>query len=173
MEKFVYSNAPDQLYRVDYSGSRTRYTPLEGFKATDTLKVFDADELDDFKQAIEKHFHWRFRELDPFITLFSDREHAENWGRTEPWQKDLGSEGGWALYVIDTAELETTTSLFKLSTLVEKLNVHIPQGARQHVRGGFVCLHHIPSTAIAEKRTPRQIEDGKYSWTSLQECVAH
>jgi hypothetical protein len=56
-----------------------------------------------------------------------------------------------ALYVINVANFKETTSFFKLSNLVEKLHLAIPTGAQQHIQGAFVCLHHIPTTAIIEK----------------------
>jgi hypothetical protein len=162
MEEYSCSDVPDKLYRVDYPGSRTTYSIQKGFKAGDTTKSFGADEMNDFKRAIEKQFTWSCRDPVPFISLFSDRRHAENWGRKEPWRGNHGLEGVWALYVIDTTELKKTTFFFKLSNLIEKLNLDIPKGAQQHIEGAFVCLHRIPPTAIVEKRTSAQVEEGKF-----------
>jgi hypothetical protein len=89
---------PDELYRVHYPESRTTFSIQQGFEASDTAKTFGADELNDFKRAIEKHFTWSCRDPLPFISLFSDRKHAENWGRMEPWHGSESSEGSWALY---------------------------------------------------------------------------
>lgn len=154
---------PDELYRVNYPGSRVAFSTEEGFVASDTTKTFDADALDDFKRAIEKQFAWRCRDRLPFISLFSDREHAENWGRKEPWRGNDSSEGSWSLHIINTVELRNTHKFFKLSDLVEKLSLDIPEGAGQHIRGAFICLHRIPATAIVERRSPAEVEEGKYS----------
>jgi len=116
--------------------------------------------LDLFKRAIVKHFTWSCRDPLPFISLFSDREHAENWGRKEPWGVNESSEGSWALYTIDTAEL-INTNFFKLSDLVEKLSLEIPLGARQHIKSAFLYLHHVPAKAIVENKTPAEVEKGK------------
>jgi hypothetical protein len=165
MDKYICAirDLPDIIYRVDYPGSRTTFSTQEGFVAADTNKVFGANELNDFKRAIEGHFTWSHRASSPFISLFSDREHAENWACKEPWRENNGSRGGWALYVIDMDGLKNMTSFFKLNDLVERLNLDIPEGAQQHMQGAFVCLHHIPATAIVDKRTPAEVEEGKCS----------
>ena len=154
------SDVPPELYRVDYPGSRTTWTSQEGFKAADTSRAFGGKDLLDFKRSIEKSFTWSYRDPLPFISLFSDREHAENWGCKEPWLRDDRSEGGWTLYVIDTTEIRGTTSFFKLSSLVRRLSLEIPRSAQQHIQGAYLCLHRIPPAAVAEKRTPAQVEEG-------------
>ena len=161
METYVCSDVPPELYRVDYPGSRTTWTSQEGFKATDTSRAFGEKDLPDFKESIVRSFTWGCRDPLPFISLFSDREHAENWGCKKPWLGNHRSEGGWALYVIDTTELRSTTLLFKLSNLVRRLSLNIPQGAQQHIEGAYLCLHRIPTAAIVEKRTPAQVEEGE------------
>ena len=124
---------------------------------SDTTTTFGPGELNEFKQAIEKHFTWGCRDRLPFISLFSDRSHAENWGCKEPWRGHGTSEGGWALHTVSTIHLESK-SFFKLSDLVEKLCLEIPEGAKQHIHGAFICLHHIPATAIVEKRSGEEVQ---------------
>ena len=99
MNEYVCSDRdiPSKLYRVHYPGSRTAFSSQQGFTASDTTKTFGSDELDDFKRAIEKHFTWSYRDPLPFISLFSDQEHAENWGRKEPWRGKEGSKCDWTL----------------------------------------------------------------------------
>jgi hypothetical protein len=126
--------------------------------------VFGADQLTEFKKAVEDQFTWSCRAALPFISLLSDREHAENWSLKEPWRGDKHPEGDWSLQVIDTTLLENTSNrFFKLSDLVEELGLNIPERAGQHVRGAFLCLHHIPAEAIVESRKPREVEEGKPS----------
>ncbi len=161
MESYTCSDVPPELYRVDYPGSRTTWTSQEGFKATDTSRTFGGKDLLNYKRSIEKSFTWSCRDPLPFISLFSDREHAENWGCREPWLGNHRSEGGWTLYVIDTIELRRTTLFFKLSSLVRRLSLDIPRGAQQHIEGAYLCLHRIPPAAVVEKRTPAQVEEGE------------
>jgi hypothetical protein len=165
MDEYICStwDLPNKLYRVHYPGSRTAFSSQQGFTASDVTKVFRSGELNGFGKAIEKQFTWSCRDPLPFISLFSDERHAENWGRKEPWRGHKGSEGKWTLHVVDTVELRKTTHIFRLSDLVERLNLDVPEGAGQHIQGAFICLHHIPASAIVESRTPAEIEDGKYT----------
>ncbi|KIW14715.1 hypothetical protein PV08_07499 [Exophiala spinifera] len=172
MERYACLNIPHELYRIDYPGSQTTFTSEKGFKATDTERTFGADDLHDFKQALESQFKWSCRDPVPFISLFSDQEHAENWGRKEPWRGNRGPDGSWALYVINAIELKETTPIFKLSSLVQMLKLVIPDGAQQHIQGAYLCLHRVPQAAIINKRTPGEIETGKCLGAGDTTCVS-
>jgi hypothetical protein len=137
------------------------FSPEEGFRAGDNTKALGTGELNSFKRAVEKHFTWSCHDALPFISLFSDQDHAENWGRKHPWYKISSLDRDWTLHIIDTTQLKTTTPFFKLSNLVEKLNLTIPAGALQHVQGAFICMHRIPETALAGQRNPQQVEKGR------------
>lgn len=167
------SDLPDELYRVHYPGSRTTFSGLDGFTAADTTKTFGTDGLNDFKRAMENQFKWGCRDTLPFISLFSDREHAESWGLKEPWRGNKGSEGNWSLYVINTGKMVDTNHFFKLSDLVEELDLDIPKSAGQHIRGAFMCLHRIPTTAIVERRTPAEVREGKFSVANLYRLASN
>lgn len=153
---------PNRLYRVHYPGSRTAFSRAQGFSASDTTTVYGANELADFKAAIANQFTWNCRASLPFISLFSDREHAENWARKEPWRGHENPNRNWSLHVIDTTRLTDTCRLFKLSDLIEELHVDLPVRAGQHALGAFLCLHRIPSEAIVEERNPEEVNAGKF-----------
>ena len=123
MESYMCSNVPHELYRVNGPGPRTIYTSQEGFKAADTSRTFGVKELLVFKRSIEQTFTWKCQDALPFISLFSDREHAEIWGRRKPCHGSHRLGDGWALYVIDATELRKTTLLFNLSSLVGRLKL--------------------------------------------------
>lgn len=161
IEQYVCHDTPPELYRVNYPGSRTVYTVKEGFKASDTSRIFGPGDLQDFKRAIEKHFTWSCRDPVPFISFFSDLEHAENWGRKKPWNGTTSSEDDWALYTINATALKETTLIFKLSILADTLSLAIPQKAQQHIQGAYLCLHHISASAIINEKTPAQVDRGK------------
>ena len=118
MEEYICSpsDIPTLLYRTDYPGARTSFLPEEGFRAADTTRTFGAGEIDEFKAAIEKQFSWSCRDPLPFISLFSDREHAENWG-CERHRKDGSLKDDGTLHIIDTTHLNMTTCFFKLVDL--------------------------------------------------------
>ncbi|ORX94459.1 hypothetical protein BCR34DRAFT_629189 [Clohesyomyces aquaticus] len=163
MDPYVCSEfeIPDTLYRVDYPGSQTVFSSTSGFTSADTTKVFPAHELDEFKQAIVNQFTWSSRASSPFISLFSDREHAENWGCKEPWRGHKDKKGDWSLCAIDTTVLKDTGRFFKISDLVEELGLKIPGPAGQHVRGAFVCLHRIPAEAVIERTSAKEVEEDR------------
>ena len=80
-----------------------------------------------------------------------------NWGCKEPWRGHGNSKGDWALHTVSTTPLEGKT-FSKLSDLVEKLCLDLPEGAKQHVHGAFICLHRIPATAIVDERSGKEVE---------------
>jgi hypothetical protein len=85
----------------------------------------------------------------PYISTFSDCEHAENWA--------LKMGTNVKLLRLSTA-LWDDPYIFKLSTLVEKLPVMIPDAASQHIEGAYLCLHSVPSEAIVEVMNREDIE---------------
>ncbi|KAM5357656.1 hypothetical protein ACJZ2D_016044 [Fusarium nematophilum] len=141
---------PRELYRVHYPESQTTCS-AEGFLASDTITVYNDIERDLFKAAVENQFTWGYRSPLPFIAVFSDRDHTENWACKEPWHGPSHRRGQWTLNKIDTAEL-CNTHIFKLSQLITALGVRIPDRAAQHAKGAFLCLHKIPARAINETR---------------------
>ncbi len=50
--------------------------------------------------------------------------------------------------------------MFKLSDLDASIGLDIPHRALQHVKGAYLCLHAIPTTAITEVALAREVEDG-------------
>lgn len=147
---------PSFLYRVQYPESQTCRIE-RGLEAADTTTSFGPGGLDEFRQAVQNHFTWRYRGRSPFISLFSDRSHAENWGRSEPWRGLNSRIRDWSLHTIDTSLLLGETMVFKLSRLVEDLGVTVPERARQHEHGSYICLHRIPAQAIVQETNGRDI----------------
>lgn len=66
---------PPKFYRVQYPGCRTSYTSTDGLKAADTTTFCKDD--DEFGESVERQFTWDCRELQPYISVFSD--NAERW----------------------------------------------------------------------------------------------
>lgn len=157
---------PRLLYRVHYPGARVDFSPETGFTARDRTRTFSNGDLVEFAQAITHQFTWNHRDPLPFISLFSDLEHAQNWGCKTPWSANGTTRDRWTLYTINTASLMGTHTFFKLSDIVRMLGVTIPERARQHIEGAFICLHHIPITAIQESRADTEVEQG----TTLALC---
>jgi hypothetical protein len=162
---------PNFLYRIHYEGSPTTFFSLDGISAADTTTIFRRSEIEVFKRAVENQFTWSFHGALPFISLFLDLEHARSWGLREPWRGNTGSHVNWSLETIDTSKMPSTACFFKLSHLVEELELNIPTRASQHVKGAFMCLHRIPMTAIVDSRTPREVREGKSPTESVYPFV--
>ncbi|KAJ2896186.1 hypothetical protein MKZ38_005754 [Zalerion maritima] len=145
---------PLELYRVSYPGTRTAYSPTTGLTAADTKSTFSASSLDEAKElrlAVEKQFTWTNRNPTPFISLFSDRGHAERWATKEPWLRTHAPrQHRWTLHIIDTNMLLASTAVYRLGDLVKILGVDIQGGARAHLGQGVICLHQVPANAITQ-----------------------
>jgi hypothetical protein len=110
---------PGKLYRVDCPGSRTPFASTEGFSASDTTKVYGASDLVECKQAIVYQFTCSCRARLPFISLFPNHEHGENWGQKEPWRGRKGHGSDRSLHLIDPTTLKDTHCFFKLTIYEE------------------------------------------------------
>ncbi|KAL8769052.1 MAG: hypothetical protein Q9209_004838 [Squamulea sp. 1 TL-2023] len=159
MEKFICPPAPRpvKLYRVQYPGCQTILSGA-GLEARDTTVFYSETEIHEFAQSIINQLTWGYRGAQPYITCFSDESHAENWALKEPWHNRPQKEKNWCLVTIDTS-LMSGTLMFKLSELVESLNLTLPDGALQHVDGAYLCLHKIPTTAIVGIKSPQKVKE--------------
>ena len=72
-------DVPAILYRVNYLSSKTSFSDKQGLTAADQNPMPKAMDLSRFKETVEQHFTWHSEKLSPFISLFSDRKHTENW----------------------------------------------------------------------------------------------
>ena len=48
--------------------------------------------------------------------------------------------------------------VFKVSRLVDALGVRIPESAKQHERGSYICLHRVPAHAILEEKAGSDVK---------------
>ena len=143
---------PVYLYRVQYPRCQTVHSG-EGLTAKDTNVIYSKDEIKSFCQSIEQQMTWGHRGAQPYITCFSDKDHAKNWARKEPWNPSVKDKGSWALLTIDT-RLMPDTYIFSLKDLVTSLDIMIPERASQHENGAYLCLHRIPTSAIVDWVSP-------------------
>ncbi|KAK4204961.1 hypothetical protein QBC40DRAFT_272074 [Triangularia verruculosa] len=157
MDQYRCPQPPRFLYRVQYPRTQTT-RHASGLRARDTTSVFEKHGYDtEFIQVVQNQFVWEYKGAGgtPFISFFSDEEHAINWAcllwRCRSSGCSLKDE--WTLLTIDTALLGDT-HVYKLSTLIEKMGVSIPKKAEDaHKKGAYICLHSIPDCAIKEERS--------------------
>lgn len=166
---------PPYLWRVQYSSSQTSYCPDSnnnghhgyGLQARDTHTFYTEDKLESFRQSVERQFTWSWRGPQPYISLFSDEEHAENWALREPWKGNYDyhdDTSDWEILTINTRQLQLADIyIFKLSDLQRELDVSLPERAQQHSEGAYLCLHRIPASAIVQRRAAWQIKQGMWS----------
>ena len=160
MEKFRVEAAslPSRLYRVQYPRTQTAYSG-DGLAAKDTNTTYSENELNAFGQSIINQMTLGHRKAQPYITCFSDKGHAQNWARKEPWGPYEGEKGRWNILIIETG-LMPETWVFSLYDLVTRLGIKIPERALQHVKGAYLCLHSIPTRAIVKAASFQEVTNG-------------
>ena len=160
MEKFRRSPAvlPRNLYRVQYPWCQTALSG-NGLAAKDTNVTYSEDEMDAFGESITNQLTWHYRGAQPYITCFSDKDHAENWVLKEPWNPSERDKDSWSLLTID-ARLMPEIYVFKLDYLETHLELELQERATQHKKGAYLCLHTIPTSAIVNSASPREVKEG-------------
>ena len=122
--RFDVTSLPAKLYRVQYLDCRTIYRFATGLHARDTSTFYSENEKNDFRQSIVNQFTWSWRQPTPYITVFSDQKHAENWALSYSRRKGDICE----VIRIDSRELQDVY-VFKLSDLQARLDLEVPEGA--------------------------------------------
>lgn len=134
----VCNNLPKFFYRVQYETTNTTFDMENGFFAGDPNFVIN--DLITLKDRVQLAFTWCSGSASPFINVFSERRHAENWAQA--WGKDERR-----VYQINTAELGDV-KVFKLFDLIQYFELKLAGGATQHKEGAYLCLNRIPIEAV-------------------------
>ncbi|KAK4679977.1 hypothetical protein QC764_0040290 [Podospora pseudoanserina] len=152
---------PSYLYRIQGKTTQTQYDTSEGLEARDTTTLFGRTSgQDKFSKAVYNQFDWYFEGRTQFISFFSSKDHATNWGhKLKKWRRGSRSNDDWSILTIDTSCLENTY-VFKLSTVIDELGVQIPQKAGDaHKDGAYFCLYRVPPCAIVSKKTGSETDE--------------
>jgi len=154
------------LYRVQYDGCMTIYNPPSGLSARDNQTVYDRERDDmftDFGGAVEDHLCWRKNRRSPFISLFANKRHAENWALdwSERHQGRLCD-----VFEINAPEL-VGSYVFHAYELWESLCLQVPAKAEASIPNEYLVTHGIPRRAIVGRRNTEDIRRGECC--SLQE----
>lgn len=169
-------DVPRYLYRVQYGDSMTTYDIHEGLEAADTVTLYDdggdeqeeEDTLQEFGDAVEQHLSWDTDYESIFISLFSQRRHAENWMLDRHTR--LGSRN-CTLLQIDTAALNDLF-IFRAEEILDELSLSIPEAAQASVAREYLIAHYIPPHAIMRSQTVDDIYAGKTAPFSVDSDVA-
>lgn len=151
MEKSCCSpgSLPPYLYRVQYEGSQTAWSGYgDDLAARDTYTTYDESKIPAFRQSIINQFTWEHRRPQPYISCFSDMEHALNWAFKAPWRRGPAPVSKvFAFVTIDTNQLRET-QIFSVNELASRFRIALPDRASQHTEGAYLCLHRIPNSAL-------------------------
>ena len=167
MESLRTRDLPNKLYRVQYPSCQTRFYHHfhDGqdpeLRANDTTAFYQHHhQLVAFRVNVRNHIDWKYYGSRPFITVFSDKEHAINWALRAPWNTDQKGSSNCQLYTIDTTLLGPKIYVFKLSTLVDHLDITIREEAEQDTHGAYLFLHRVPGKAIIPGQTREELVQG-------------
>ncbi|KAK2750644.1 hypothetical protein FQN57_002715 [Myotisia sp. PD_48] len=143
---------PPRLYRVDYGESSTIYDAqglrAGAFRDEDSNNTFDPPP----KDALERHLTWD-PSPSPYISLFSDEKHAENW-----MLKRAKRSGGENCRIIEVdVEKLNKKHIFYAYELVHEHSLDVPPEIMPSIRGEYLVLGHIPSSAIIGSRTASEV----------------
>ncbi|KAK4911307.1 General control protein [Elasticomyces elasticus] len=129
-----------------------RYSPNRGLSAADTVTPFEDDDST-FKQSIINQFTWGNRTPTPFISVFSNHDHARLWA--------LKMGTLVQLYKIDVSQL-SAQQIYQLATVVRHFDIKLAEAAQQHRAGAYLILHNIPPAAIVGVEDQEAIESYIY-----------
>ncbi|CAK4034884.1 Hypothetical predicted protein [Lecanosticta acicola] len=150
IEKYRYpqEDLPRYLWRVQYTGTNTISNDSGLWAAETTSSSFSWHA---FRRRVINHFTWKNRYPSPFISFFSEEDHAKNWAEK---MRQAGREDVEILCVDTQEDCMEGIYVFKLSEMVRNLRIwrsSLAKPARQHLKNGFFCLHHVPREAICEE----------------------
>lgn len=133
---------PPEFYRVEDEGSRGRYFKGKGMYAEVTDTEFDFSNCD--IRLILRHLDWKNRIPTPFLSVYCDEEMAirEAERRVREGKKEV------RVYKIDMWESDDRVEYRDLRRLAKKQGIYIPDFAWSNSEYEYLCLHHIPDSAV-------------------------
>ena len=147
--RLAHTNVPRFLYLIDYPGSRTRFQTEMGIAAADTDTLVHNFPVEEFHKSIADHFDRKSKVPSPYISLFSDRNLADNLASYWVRRCNVNHSDVATVVEIDTFKLRGSY-FFHSRCLIEKLDLRDVIDAVD--RSEYLCLHHIPAWAIVSRR---------------------
>jgi hypothetical protein len=134
---------PLTVYRVDYPGAQTTYSQQWGFLAAGN---FTPHHVTGLRRSVEYHLNWQCRTPSPYISVFSNRQHALNWARV--WSENNGY--GTCDIVEIRIKREHGVMVFCVADLVTRFRVPTTLMPAQY-HSEYLCFRCIPSEAIVRR----------------------
>ncbi|KAK4113136.1 hypothetical protein N656DRAFT_644156 [Canariomyces notabilis] len=126
------------FWRVTHGGSQSRRDSKTGeLRAAASDLLIDNEER--LKRAVANHIQWSCREKSPFLSVFSDEEHARRWAKyCDP-----------PVYItqVITSRLPSDVYYFSAPTLCRRLHI-----IHEYGRNEVFILHRIPWQALGRMR---------------------
>lgn len=142
-----HTSKPSRGYRVQYEGAWTTVTTIGGLQASSIFpnpsRGFTDTKL---KQLTSEHLDWNSCQGSPFISIFTDLGHAEDWALK--WSERNGGKVASVL-VIDCNKI---TRLLSVREVVDHLGIHIPEMLPEQYEDEYIAINQIPTEAIVESR---------------------
>ena len=128
----------------------------DGLFSLDESSIYGNDNIDAFADSVVRQFTWSNRRPTPWISFFSDRDHAKNW-TLHLYNHD---EKDFTLLTVDTSRCAAVL-IFRLETLQQQLSLRTPDGALTHLPGCYVALLSSPSSVVISVETRAEIGNGE------------
>jgi len=130
------------LYRVQVPGSATKF--VNGALVAAGARFTDQTIHDYAPRLLHEHFLWSSNHPSPFISVFTDEDHARNWA-TGLVRKNAGM--ACTIYKVNPFQLRLNP-IFDATQLVMELNIELPDAARSQAENEYLVLRTIPAGAI-------------------------
>ncbi|PVF95093.1 hypothetical protein CPB86DRAFT_866016 [Serendipita vermifera] len=134
---------PLTLYRVQYEGCKTQYDPVSDELRAVSLVVPHNEAH--FIYAVNKHLDWRSKDRSPFISLFSDRRHAIQWGNLVLKKKWIQNKTFCLLEYRFSGPVAAIFSVAELKASLGVVTRHDEPADHE-----YLCLHRVPSSAFVD-----------------------
>ncbi|KAF2217590.1 hypothetical protein CERZMDRAFT_92240 [Cercospora zeae-maydis SCOH1-5] len=139
-----HTSKPTRGYRVQYEGAWTTITPIGGLQASSIFpnpsRGFTDPKL---KQLTNDHLDWNSRQGSPFISIFTDHSHAEDWA--VKWSERNDGKIASILHI----ECNKITRLFSVKEVVNSLGINTDMLPEQY-EDEYLAVNQIPAEAIVE-----------------------
>ena len=144
-----HTSKPSRGYRVQYEGAWTTVTTIGGLQASSIFPNPSRGFTDaKLKQLTSEHLDWNSSLGSPFISIFTDQSHAEDWALK--WSERNGGKVA-SLLVIDCNKI---TRLLSIREVVRQLGIETTRTEMvpEQYEDEYVAINQIPTEAIIENR---------------------
>lgn len=135
------AQVPRRLYFVQHARSQTEDTG-DAFRARDYQSFYPyPNTRDQFAKSVSNHLDWSSRAASPYISLMSDKQHAENFALVMAQRTGLPV----TIHDINTSRIGTSY-IFNVPHLRKALKLELNPEAQN--QSEYLVLHRIPKRAI-------------------------